>query len=375
MKVTVANSTNIVFAMAMTTMMMVFNSLVVDVVADNGSRKLKARERMKQDRMEREARILAGGDTSGLVFSRGYICIIKPTDNTWAFPNGLVPGADYLVGSSMFQSGGIYDPADIKIVDRVGTSKADRFESYAQFDTWIDGTEELYPDSEGFLHDEKIQQVSGPETDNPTNHPNETFTEFFPHRFQFAGQRQPLFVPQADPGYFMNGECVTTSTIVNLITGHSCLLNLCLGGGGYNCLAIYAGSKFVFDPLAVTLVDEYGDSKRGINPTIEVQTVNYTQGNNEPGVNLTQAEYTANANRFVPALPPSYPGTIIGGTGIFVGAVGYVDITTVTASTLPPWQFMRSGDPTVLISARNSQVGYITQKINVVTNRPLPAAP
>ena len=72
----------------------------------------------------------------------------------------------------------------------------------------------------------------------------------------------------------------------------------------------------------------------------------------------------------VPSLPPSYPGTIIGGTGLFVGAVGYVDVTTITGSTLTPLnEFSET------INANFPQAGYITQKINVVTNVPLPVAP
>jgi len=75
-----------------------------------------------------------------------------------------------------------------------------------------------------------------------------------------------------------------------------------------------------------------------------------------------------NAGSIVASLPPSYPGTIIGGTGLFVGAVGYVDVTTITGSTLVPAE---SG----LIDSPYAQAGYITQKINVVTNIPLPVAP
>jgi len=372
----------------MTTMMMIFIiCFVVNVKADGRSnRKLKARERMKVDRQERESRLLSGGDAAGMVFTRGYICIIKPADYVWSFNQDGVArdllntndDDEYLgtsnpyLGSSYFQSGGIYDPGDVQIVDRVGTSAADRFESFAQFDKTFRSDE--FPDSEGYYKDEHIQQISGPETDSPSNSIKETFYDFFPNRFQFAGQRQPLFVPQADPGYFMNGECVISSAVDSIISGHSCLLNLCLGGGGHNCLAIYAGSKYVFDPLAVTLVDT--DVKKGVKETLEVNTVKFTAaGTNPIGEKQTQAEYKANANRLVPALPPSYPGTIIGGTGAFVGAVGYVDITTITAGTLAPWQFFDGQDPTVYNSARNSEVGYITQKINVVTNRVLPSAP
>ena len=86
-----------------------------------------------------------------------------------------------------------------------------------------------------------------------------------------------------------------------------------------------------------------------------------------------------NPGSIVPSLPPSYPGTIIGGTGLFVGAVGYVDVTTITGSTLTPAQvFVDPEDDDEdfsVIKARYPQAGYITQKINVVTNVPLPVAP
>merc|ERR1711957_1013331 len=231
--------------------------------------KLLARERMRNDKEERERR-LAGGSDSGLVFSRGYICIIRQQDFAFAIPEQLdgVPVETLfdlnLLGSSIFQSGGIYDPADVQITDRTaGTSSAD------------------------------LQGCFGDT------------------RFQFAGQRQPKFIPQADPGFFLNGECVATTVApgTTTIMGHSCLLNLC-----------------------------------------------------------------RNANQFVPSLPPSYPGTIIGGTGLFNGAVGYVDVTTITGSTLAPTDvFSGMGDDSELFEG--PQAGYITQKINVVSNIPLPVAP
>jgi len=270
-----------------------------------GNMKLLARERMREDRAARD-RMLSGESDSGMVFSRGYVCIIKPQDFTFAIPtqtssqartdfaasDGSVTSLN-LVGSSSFQSGGIYDPADVEIVDRLkGSTSADNVASIK-------------------------------------------FSEF-------AGQRQPKFIPQADPGFFLNGECVTTQAMGFQIMGHSCLLNLCLGGGGYNCLAIYAGSKFVFNPIQTTI---------NVN-TVELEGLR------------------------VPVLPPSYPGTIIGGTGLFNGAVGYVDITTITGRTAAPvfgnlsyGASLGGGDDGYI------QVGFITQKINVVTNIPLPVAP
>ncbi|OEU09674.1 hypothetical protein FRACYDRAFT_247930 [Fragilariopsis cylindrus CCMP1102] len=265
--------------------------------------KLRAREKMRKDKAERQLQ----ADNAGLVFSRGYVCITRPQDFAFVIPQqqSIVPEDLFdlnLLGSSTIQSGGIYDPADVQIVDRLGTSVADNFDGITQT------------------------------------------TEKKQNRGQFAGQRQPKFIPQKDPGFFFNGECVATQVRGALILGHSCLLNLCLGGGGYNCLAIYAGSKFVFNPLEQVLLSD--------------DTFNSTP------------IFGFNAGTIVPSLPPSYPGTIIGGTGLFVGAVGYIDVTTITGSTLTP-----ASKFTEVIKARFSQAGYITQKINVVTNVPLPVAP
>ncbi|OEU11388.1 hypothetical protein FRACYDRAFT_245859 [Fragilariopsis cylindrus CCMP1102] len=272
--------------------------------------KLRAREKMRKDKAERQLQ----ANNAGLVFSRGYVCITRQQDFAFVIPQqkSIVLGEIEelfdlnLLGSSTIQSGGIYDPADVQIVDRLGTSAADNF-----FST--------------------VPSPLGKE------------------KGQFSGQRQPKFIPQKDPGFFFNGECVATQVRGALILGHSCLLNLCLGGGGYNCLAIYAGSKFVFNPLEQVLISPTTfDIDGGLNP-----------------------------ESIVPSLPPSYPGTIIGGTGLFVGAVGYVDVTTITGSTLPP---VRAGvgcddDDFSILVAGYPQAGYITQKINVVTNVPLPVAP
>jgi hypothetical protein len=77
-----------------------------------------------------------------------------------------------------------------------------------------------------------------------------------------------------------------------------------------------------------------------------------------------------NAGTIVPSLPPTYPGTIIGVTALFVGAVGYVDVsTTITGSTLTPADDFDEFDQIV---AAYPQAGYITHKINVVTDVPLP---
>ena len=95
---------------------------------------------------------------------------------------------------------------------------------------------------------------------------------------RYAGDRQPKTpIPVGDSAYFFHGECVATSALpfagkfpgglerrdrrelneviqdfsflegAFVITSHTCLLNLCLGGGGFDCIAIYAGTSFVFD--------------------------------------------------------------------------------------------------------------------------------
>jgi hypothetical protein len=273
--------------------------------------KLRAREKMRKDKAERQLQ----ADNAGLVFSRGYVCITRPQDFAFVIPQqqSIVPqnlSELNILGSSTLQSGGIYDPADVQIVDRLGTSAADNF----------------------------LDDTSGADTSGTGP------------RGQFAGQRQPKFIPQKDPGFFFNGECVATQVRGALILGHSCLLNLCLGGGGYNCLAIYAGSKFVFNPLEQVL----------FSPTTFTDDEDRVLSPNNPG-------------SIVPSLPPSYPGTIIGGTGLFVGAVGYVDVTTITGSTLTPARVIVADDS--ILNADFPQAGYITQKINVVTNVPLPVAP
>jgi len=90
------------------------------------------------------------------------------------------------------------------------------------------------------------------------------------YKLQFAGDRQLRFMPVGDPAYFLHGQCTATSGVYEpfvairniaeptatnrdvkipqpVITSQSCKLNLCLGGGGFSCIAIYSGSAFVFN--------------------------------------------------------------------------------------------------------------------------------
>ena len=110
--------------------------------------------------------------------------------------------------------------------------------------------------------------------------------------YRFAGGRQPKQpIPPGDSAFFYHGLCVATSTFAGpsfstlpSVSSHSCKLNICLGGGGFNCIAFYAGTSFVFNVG---------------------QQVGLTFGDDViiPGE---------------PSLPPPFPATIIGGTGRYV---------------------------------------------------------
>jgi len=142
----------------------------------------------------------------------------------------------------------------------------------------------------------------------------------------FPGNVQPFDVGGGTPFardqfYTVSGQCVATSVDEKSgsILAHSCFNNLCLGafdtedGLFYNCINYYAGSPFVFNPIE-------------------------------------------EENSSTPSLPPSYPGTIIGGIGAFVGIEGSVEVITVTGRD-------------------SNNVGFITQRIFLTTNQELPDVP
>ena len=116
--------------------------------------------------------------------------------------------------------------------------------------------------------------------------------------YRFAGGRQPKQpIPPGDSAFFYHGYCTATSAFDNFdegtgrrrtqsggavaaVSSHSCKLNICLGNGGFNCIAFYSGTSFVFDVL----------QQISIFPIVEGE----------------------------PSLPPPFPATIIGGTGRYV---------------------------------------------------------
>jgi len=141
---------------------------------------------------------------------------------------------------------------------------------------------------------------------------------------QFASGMQPVDMPDGDPAFTMSGECIATGfSAFNdyEMSSHSCVYDLCLGGGGFNCLALYCGTSYTYFPMAD-------------NPSNTI---------------INQ-----------PNLPPNFPCTIFGGTNNFWGARGTVDISHITG-------------PTAFKVQPNT--GMITQQLNVISNIPLPPAP
>ena len=137
------------------------------------------------------------------------------------------------------------------------------------------------------------------------------------YMYRFAGDRQPKQpVPPGDSAFFYHGECVVNSAINSVspfqdilwpgkgrdlqtrdaldaflasftVTSHTCNLNICLGGGGFNCIAFYSGTSFVFDV-----------------------------GEQITGVGEGEGTYEQLIGEI--SLPPPFPSTIIGGTGRYV---------------------------------------------------------
>ncbi|OEU21578.1 hypothetical protein FRACYDRAFT_235204 [Fragilariopsis cylindrus CCMP1102] len=288
-------------------------------------------------------RMLASSLSKGYDFRRNYIAIIEPDNFVSLFPNGggifegvFNPegGLFELQGSSTILNGKIYDPADIAIVNKFnGVEENDLTDEVIEF---FDGSKQDALDAIG--------------------------------DFPFAGGRQPKQpIPPGDSAFFYHGLCVATSILVDLsfstipsVSSHSCKLNICLGGGGFNCIAFYAGTSFVFNldqPLGAFL-------------------------NNFV---VKEAE---------PSLPPPFPATIIGGTGSFEGIEGTVDIATIcgtTGQTLLVKDLRHlsqekdkeeevrrpiddSGDRRLQVET-GIRLGLIVQSISVNANMPLPVAP
>ena len=124
---------------------------------------------------------------------------------------------------------------------------------------------------------------------------------------QFAGGVQPFLNQTATPDGTIDGQCTATSVNEEegKILAHSCFFNMCAIEADA-CINFYSGSPFVYAPA------------------------------------LTQNQ-----------LPPSYPGTIIGGTGVFEGIEGSVEVITVAGREF---------------TSQTSSSGDIAQRIFLDTN-------
>jgi hypothetical protein len=157
-------------------------------------------------------------------YSRNYVAIIEPDNFVSLDSNGgglgrtvsnLEGGFVNFQGNSIVEFGNVFDPADIAIVNRFnGVQLGDI----------------------GLPLEAELVNIPGG-------------TKLIGQRF--AGNRQPkLPIPPGDKAYFFHGECVALASygpgressnfdtfadgLVQL--SHTCNLNLCLGGGGFDCI-------------------------------------------------------------------------------------------------------------------------------------------
>jgi len=317
---------------ALLSVLLLVVSLAFVVSSINVKNEMGNTNTMPEDKKDVERNLK--GEEDKLTYSRNYIAVTQAVDFTRLFPNGgnfLTLLDDFLKkakaspnsfksnplfqiqGSSTTQKGAVFDLSSIEVVN-------------AQ-------------DGVGFI------TVRGPSA--PVI------------QVQFAGDRKIKFTPMDDPFFFFHGQCVATSGILEppiigslnvgalaaksipqpVITSHSCMLNLCLGGGGFSCIAIYSGSAFVFNFGKGVALNNF------VHRTFEA-----------------------------PPLPPPFPGTIIGGTGPFEGIEGSVTIATI-AGTTGPIIFREAPPIGISFSGRNKPVGSIVQVISVKSNMPLPHGP
>ncbi|OEU12450.1 hypothetical protein FRACYDRAFT_243702 [Fragilariopsis cylindrus CCMP1102] len=107
---------------------------------------------------------------------------------------------------------------------------------------------------------------------------------------------------------------------------HQCIYDLCLGGKGFNCVGLYAGGGFIFDPL---------------------KRIDQSKGANDEDQSIIDD------NNREPPLPPPFDLVIFGGTGAFRNVSGKAELMT--------------------IAGRNRRgLGVIVQNLMTYTNIPLP---
>jgi len=167
----------------------------------------------------------------------------------------------------------------------------------------------------------------------------------------FAGGEQPQNTdPKGNKNFFLSGSCTTISQFddersssndgilrrnlqvfdvvkfLPTIRSHQCIYDLCLGGKGFNCVGLYGGGGFIFNPLKRI------DQSKG--PDDEDQSI-------------------IDDNNREPPLPPPFDLVIFGGTGAFRNVSGKAELMT--------------------IAGRNRRgLGVIVQNLMTYTNIPLP---
>jgi len=316
-------------------------SLAYEVSSSNVKNEMGNTNTMPEDKKDVNRKLT--GEDDKLPYSQIYIAVTQAVDFVRLFPNGGNIGTfldDFqtkakaavdagrptfkgnpefqIQGSSTTQKGAVFDSSSIEVVNAP------------------DGVEITVEVDEGVVC--SVVQV------------------------QFAGNRKIKFTPMEDPFYFFHGQCIVTSGFLEpsmqirdltgslktipqpVIKSQSCRLNLCLGGGGFSCIAIYSGTAFVFNLGKGIALNNEGTSEGSARPL----------------------SFEA------PPLPPPFPGTIIGGTGAFEGIEGSVTIVTIAGTTSP---IIYTNDDVVSFSGSNTPVGSIVQVISVKSNMPLPPGP
>lgn len=164
----------------------------------------------------------------------------------------------------------------------------------------------------------------------------------------FAGGEQPQNTdPKGNKNFFLSGSCTTISQFdderssnddtpsvpvfdvvkfLPTIRSHQCIYDLCLGGKGFNCVGLYGGGGFIFNPL---------------------KRIDQSKGANDEDQSIIDD------NNREPPLPPPFDLVIFGGTGAFRNVSGKAELMT--------------------IAGRNRRgLGVIVQNLMTYTNIPLP---
>jgi hypothetical protein len=142
-----------------------------------------------------------------------------------------------------------------------------------------------------------------------------------------AGGIQPRDPDQdGKNSFFLAGKCTLISTdpdgrvddegptvFIDTYRTHQCIYDLCLGGKGYDCINLYAGGGFEFNPFVrINVVANLGATP---NPGETLPNVVITDNNREP------------------PLPPPFQAVIFGGTGEYRLVEGIADVITVAGRT------------------------------------------